>query len=163
MMAVTEKELDALRAGLTTAEPADASSLPEMNALAEEIANLRDREKELSDAKKKITEALDLKENRVTEILLENNLTSYKAPAGTMYLAFKTSVRQPQGDERVKFYDWLKKEGRFEEMVSVNSMTLNSFYKEQLELAKETGKSEFAIPGLTEIKVTPTLNFRRTR
>lgn len=159
MTAITESELDELRASL----PKDSPSIGEMNDLAAEIAELRDKEKEMSDAKKLVTEKLEVKENRVTELMMENNLTSYKAPSGLLSVGFRTSVRQPQGDDQTKFYTYLKEKGLFDTMISVNSMKLNSFYKEEFELAKERGQDDFAIPGLTEVKLNPTLSFRRTR
>jgi hypothetical protein len=155
----TEQELDVLRASL----PKDSPSISEMNDLASEIAALRDREKELADAKKLITENLEAKESRVTELMIENQLTSYKAPAGLLSVGFRTSVRQPQGEDQGKFYAYLKEKGLFDSMISVNSMKLNSFYKEEFELAKERGEDDFSIPGLTEVKLNPTLSFRRTR
>lgn len=162
MLGITNAELDALREGVTEVKLPE-TSLAEMNKLAEEISELRDKEKELSDLKKDVTMKLEAKEQRVTELLLENGITSYKAPAGAMGLSFRTSVRQPQGEEQAKFYAYLKSRGEFDTMISVNSMKLNAYFKEQLELAKERGDSDFQIPGLTEVKINPTLSFRRTR
>lgn len=154
-----EKELDEIRGeGATVSAP----TLESMNKLAEQIADLRDKEKAAKDVVKGITADLEAKENSMVELLLENGMHNYRAPAGLCYLAFKTSVRQPQGDEQTKFYDFLKKNGLFETMISVNSQKLNSYYKEQFELAKERGESDFAIPGLTEVKINPSLNFKRS-
>jgi hypothetical protein len=161
-----EQELEAIRAQSGAPAPV---GLAEMNLLADDIAALRDEEKRLADLKSDITKQLEAKENRVSEILLENGLTSYKAPAGLMGLSFRTSVRQPQGENVIAWLDYLKKqygslEGAIQAgMLTTNSMKLNAFYKEQFELAKERGEGDFQVPGLTEVKINPTLTFRRTR
>jgi hypothetical protein len=169
----TEDDLNALRKSLTSGDsevtPTDASTLGEMNTISEEICALRDEEKRLADLKSEITKRLEAKENRVTEILLENGLNSYKAPTATMSLSFRTSVRQPQGENVILWIESLKKEYESLEgaiqagMLSTNSMKLNSWYKEKIELAKEQGQEDFQIPGLTEVKINPTLSFRRAR
>lgn len=156
-----EKELNELRES-GTEQTVAAPTLDSMNKLAEEIAELRDKEKAAKDVAKGITAELEARENKMVELLLENGMHNYRAPAGLCYLAFKTSVRQPQGDEQTKFYEFLKKEGLFESMISVNSQKLNSYYKEQFELAKERGQDDFVIPGLTEVKINPSLNFKRS-
>lgn len=158
-----EKELEALRAGAAVAEPT-SPSVKEMNELADKIAQLRDDESAASDVKKKITANLEAAENRMVELLLENNLTSYRAPSGLAGLSFRTSVKTPKTPEQRKaFFDFLKSIGRYDELVSVNSQSLNSFYKEQLELAKEKGQDDIEIPGLTEVTINPNLSFRRSR
>lgn len=141
------------------------TSLAEMNVLAQEIARLRDREKAAAEIKSEISQALEAKENRVLEILMENSLTNYKAPDGTMSLSFRLSAKLPQGEERTKFYEYLKASGKFDDMVSVNSNTFNSYIKEQYELAQEQGESEPKIPGVSteDIKTLPRLSFRRSR
>lgn len=158
-----EKELDELRTSSTDEQTVSTTTLSELNELAMLIAVLRDDEKRAKDAAKDITAQLEAKENRMVEILLENGMQNYRAPAGLCSLSFRTSVRQPQGDARNQFYEWLKKENRFEDMISVNSQTLNSYYKEQFELAKERGDSDFSIPGLTEVKINPSLSFKRNK
>lgn len=165
----TEQELNALRSQLAT--PTEESpSLAEMNRLAEEIAELRDEEKRLSDLKKEVTEKLEGKESRVSELLIENELKSYKAPAATMTLTFRTSTRQPQG---AQVQAWLKHlcdkfgslQGAVEAgMLTTNSMKLNSYVREQMDLAQEAGEVlNLTQWGLEEPKVNPTLSFRRSR
>jgi hypothetical protein len=46
-------------------------------------------------------------------------------------------------------------------MISVNSQTLNSFAKKELEAAKETGDIDFKIPGLGEPTLTEMIALRR--
>lgn len=159
-MMTLEQELETLRAKQDESTPA---SLKEMNELAAEIAYLRDEEKRRSEAKAEISTRLEAKEQRVIELLIENNLTSYRAPAGTLTAKFRFSARLPQGPEKVKFFEFLKSIGRFEEMATIHSNTFNSYVKEQYDLAREAHQEEPKIPGVTEVKTSPTLSFTRTR
>lgn len=161
-----EQELNELRAAQTEVgapEQAASPSLSEMNKLAEEIAKLRDEETIAATAKKNISAKLEAKEKRVVELLMENSINSYKAPDGLLSLSFRMSAKLPVGPAKTEFYDYLKAQGRFEEMATVHSATFNAFVKEQYELAQEQGKDEPSIPGVTEVKTSPTLSFRRTR
>lgn len=144
-------------------ETSPNTSLSEMNTLAHQIADLRDEEKAAAEIKAEISQKLEAKEQRVLEILMENSLTNYKAPDGTMSLSFRLSARLPHGEERVKFYEHLKAQGKFDELISVSSPTFNAYVKEQFELAQEQGLGEPEIPGVTEVKTLPRLSFRRTR
>jgi hypothetical protein len=45
-------------------------------------------------------------------------------------------------------------------MISINSQSLNSFYKSELEIAKEQGNVGFKIPGIAEPEVYWTLGMR---
>jgi len=139
------------------------TSLAEMNTLAEEIATLRDEEKAASDAKHEITARLEAKEDKMLESLMANDIRSYKAPAGTVSIGFRTSAKLPQGDDRKAFYDHLKAIGKFDIMISVSSQVYNAYVKEQFDLAKERGEGEPTIPGVSEVKMTPRLSFRKTR
>lgn len=144
-------------------------SLEVMNTLAEEISRLREREKELADQKSEVSRELEEKEAKVIELLMSNDLTSYKAPEGLMSISFRTSVRQPQGEQvPIWIQSLVKKFGSLEAaiqagMLTTNSMKLNSFYKEEMELARERGETDFQVAGLTEVKISPTLSFRRSR
>lgn len=134
----------------------------ELNALAEKIAHLRAQEEEAGRAKKVITEELEAAEAQMVMLLTENDMRSYKAPAGNVVLAFRTSVKTPKTPEdREAFFAHLKEQGLYDAMVTVNSATLNAFYKDQLERAKLDGRDDFEIPGLKEVSITPTLQFRR--
>lgn len=163
-MTTSQEELDVLRAKVTAAPPKEASpSLLEMNQLASDIAQLRDDEKAAAEAKSAISARLEAKETRVIELLLENGINSYKAPDGTLSLSFRTSAKLPVGEAKTAFFDYLRSIARFDELVSISSATYVAFVKEQYELAKEAGRDEPKIPGVTEVKISPNLSFRRTR
>lgn len=140
------------------------AKLKELIDLAANIVELRDKEKEASDAKKVITAKLEIAEIKALELLQANNLKQFRAPACLLSLAFLTSAKTPKTPEdKAALFAYLKEINRYDDMVSVNSQTLNSFYKEQLELAKERGEDDIQIPGITEVTVLPRLSVTRPK
>jgi hypothetical protein len=132
----------------------------ELNKQCELISKLRVEEAIISGQRKEVLEKLDEAERRMVEMLAESGITSYKSPFGSAVLAHRTSVKIPRTpDDREKFFAFLKSRGLFETMISVNSNTLNSFYKSELELAKERKDPDFAIPGIEGVTITPVLRF----
>lgn len=138
------------------------TTLSDLNALIDRIANLRAQEEEASRVKKEINELLEIEEARMIEMLASNQLTSYKGPGGKVVLAYRTSVRVPkEGNDKAALFEWLREKGLYDQLVSVNSQTLNSLYKSELDEAKERGETDFAIPGLRDVTMTPQLRFTR--
>lgn len=139
-----------------------AITTEELNKLAESISVLRTEEKAAGDVKRAITEKLEAAEYQMITWLVESNLKNYRSEAGLVSLAYRTSVKTPKmPEEKAKFYEYLREKGLYEAMISVNSATLNAFYKEQFALATEAGNSDFAIPGITEVTIDPILSFRK--
>lgn len=138
-------------------------TISELNQRIEEIANLRSEEAEASRIKKEVTERLEKAENELIEVLTAANLKNFSAAAGKVVLAFRTSVRTPKlPEDKEAFYAYLKARGLYDSMVSVNSMTLNSLYKAEMEEAIARGESDFSIPGINEVSLTPQLRFSRS-
>ncbi len=80
---------------------------------------------------------------------------------GTLSQINRFTVTVPKGDQKLEFFEYLKENGTFEDMATVNSMTLNSWFKEKMDEALAEGNIEFKIPGLSEPKVNKTLGFRK--
>ena len=135
-----------------------------LNEKAARIAELRDIEAELSASKKKITEELEALEMTAINALIEAGLKSYPAPSGMLTVTYRTSVKTPKTpEEKESFYSYLKDKGDYDNLISVNSMKLNSYYKEQMALAIERGDQDFKIPGIEGVTVTPGLSFTKPK
>lgn len=66
---------------------------------------------------------------------------------GTVYIQQNMSVKTPKlPEDKEAFYAYLKSIGEFDSMISVNSQTLNSWYKAKLEAGVDPN-----IPGLREV------------
>ncbi len=127
------------------------------------IADLRILEAEKASDKKKVTEELEIAEKEMISMLTEANLPSFKSEYGNVFISHRLSVKTPKTPEdRAVFFNYLRLEGVFDSMITVNSATLNSFYKAQIEEAKARGEDDFEIPGLTEVTVEQNLAFRRS-
>lgn len=134
-----------------------------MNQKISELASLRSEEAEASRIKKEITEKVENLENEIIEMLTAEGLTTFSGEKGKIVVAFRTSVKTPKTPEdKEAFYTYLKNRGLYDSMISVNSQTLNSLYKAEFEEAMNRGESDFAIPGLKEVTLTPSLRFSRT-
>ncbi len=105
----------------------------------------------------------------ITGMLKEMNEKTFKSEFGTVTKVTDFSVKMPQGEDKEKFFNYLKERGAFESLVSVNYQTLNSYYKEQKELAVAAAKANgdamaalnFSLPGIGEPKSFETIRFTK--
>ncbi len=107
---------------------------------------------------------LDALEGKLLEQLEAAGIKSYSAKAVTVTRAVRYTVATPKTPaEKGAYFDWVrgKSEDLYWAQMSVNSQTLNSFYKEQMEIAKDAGDMDFAIPGLGEPQAKPYLMRRK--
>lgn len=137
-------------------------TIEQMNEQVATIAALRAEEEQASRAKKEVTERLEAAEARMLEMLTDSGMTNYRSPLGLVTVAFRTSVKTPKTPaEKELFHNWLRAQGLYDQLISVNSQTLNSLYKSELEKAKERGDTDFAIPGIDGVTIAPQLRFSR--
>ena len=91
--------------------------------------------------------------------LEELDLKKFDTGAGVITRVNKFNAKCVDKDV---LFAYLRKRELLDIMASVNAMTLNSFYKTELELANENGATEFGIPGVeasssfSQLKVTGT-------
>jgi hypothetical protein len=142
---------------------ADAVTLGTLNRLMGEVKELRDKETRVNFEKKLITDELEAKEAALMEILVSNNMGSFRSPYGLASISKRLSVKTPKSeDDRKKFFEYLKEKGVYDHLITVNSMTLNSYYKEEFAAAEQRGDADtFTIPGITEVTIQPILSFRK--
>jgi hypothetical protein len=137
-------------------------TLDEMNAQVARISELRAREAELSAAKTVASNELAVAEAEMIAMLEAGGLTNYRSPLGLVSVSFRTSVRTPKTPEdRAAFFAFLKERGVYDTLITVNSQSLNSFYKDEFAQAKERGDIAFEIPGIKEVTMTPNISFRK--
>ena len=84
---------------------------------------------------------------------------------GTIFRQKNFSVQVPKTpEEKAKLFAWISKnkgQDVLDNMVSIHSASINSFYKAELEVAKEEGNVDFAIPGIKMPEVYYTLGMRK--
>lgn len=143
-------------------KPMEDISLMEFEKAIQEYAEAKEEVERLGALKNKATEVMDMFESRVMSIMQAFNKTSYRSSYGLLVRSERWSWKTPKSDEeKDAFYGYLKEKGLFDTMISVNSQTLNSFAKKELEAAKELGDIDFTIPGLGEPTLTEMIALRR--
>jgi hypothetical protein len=122
-----------------------------------EISELQDickqvfDQRELTDNAKKLysdeNARLDALEAKLLAALEENKLKSFQSEFGKIETRQRMSVKIPQAENREVFFNYLKEKGQFDALITVNSATLNSWYKQENENAINN-KKLFFVPGL---------------
>lgn len=125
------------------------------------IKELRSLEKKAGQAKSDVSAQLHAEEEKALAMLSDAELKNFRCDSGTIGMTERLSVKTPKlPEDRDAFFAYLRDRGLFDQMISVNSATLNSFYKSEFEQAKERGDAEFKIPGINEETINIILTFR---
>lgn len=153
------------RGTLPEAPVAADVTLNDLEALCAQIATERSICDQISAVKKEQDRKLEDQERKLLDLLRALEKTSYQSKVGTFSVSHRLSVRIPGTPEaRTAFFDYLKNRGLFEQMITVNSATLNSFYKNEFEIAKEQGDGmDFEMPGIGEPSISETISFRKAK
>lgn len=127
-----------------------------MQEFIEKVKNLWQQKKAVDDLKEQTEEAnkvLTGMKLDIVKALEAMELDKQHVPGcGTVYRQKNFSVKVPKDPQSKQLlFSWIaSKKGQdvLDNMISVNSMTLNSFYKSELEAAKEEGNVDFKVPGI---------------
>lgn len=121
------------------------------------------REKEiLNDQLKDIQERCDAAEQELIAILQNAGMERFDAESCSITVQDRTSWRVPKEPAKKReFFDYLKEKGVFEDLVTVNSQTLNALCREEERLALDRGEVMFRVPGLEEPTTYQTLSVRK--
>ena len=141
-----------------------STTLGEMNKKINDLSRLRDQIDEVrAEASRLNTQKLEL-EDEILKHLEENDLTKFDGEMGRVTRVARFDVKFPKDDEANKgaLREFLIAKGHFENMWSINHQSLNSWYKAELEAAKERGVDDFDIPGLEPMDRI-TIQFRRAK
>jgi len=132
-------------------------TMQEFENLIELAYKLKNEKEALETQAEAIGANLTEAQNKLLAFMEQFEKTSYKSKFGNIIRAQKTSVRVPKDpDSKAAFFKYLDKKGIKDDLLSVNSQTLNSFYKAEKEAAIAAGAEEFSIPGLE----APTVYFQ---
>lgn len=136
----------------------------ELNNLVTKVFTLRTLKDEVEEKLSEINKEIAKIEDAIVYHLKESNLTTFKGTAGTVTPYERVSYRVPKEPEKRKaFFDYLKSREIFENLITVNHATLNSFAKEHFEAAKARGDMFDQIPGLDAPEITVILSKTKGR
>lgn len=137
-------------------------TLREFEALIENAYILDKRKEELELAAEAIGLELGQLKTKLLTFMEQFEKTSYKSKFGNIIRVQKSSVKVPKDPEsKAKFFEYLDQKGIKDDILTVNSNTLNSFYKAEKESAIAAGAEEFSIPGLEPPTVFFQLQMRK--
>ena len=138
-----------------------SETLKEVDELVTKLAEHRRTKDDLESKKKLVNVEIDTLETRIIALLTEAELKTFQGQAATVTVTERMSVKVPRDPEsREAFFNYLKDKGMFESLITVNSQSLNKFYKTEEEVAVQNGEIDFKIPGLEQPTVYPDLSFR---
>lgn len=132
----------------------------EMDAAYQEVKNIEKKEREKVDKQKAV----------VMDLLSKAGKQKYYVEGiGTAYFINKLSVQTPKTlEEKRAFFEFINArygEDVLTDKISMHSATLNRFYNEIMEEAKDNGEdiSTFKIPGISDPVAHITLGFRKEK
>jgi len=124
-------------------------------ALRESIDQIKD---ELKKAQGKLEEVQD----KIKLTLEQHGKENYRSRAGLVSISHKFSVKVPnEPSDRNVFFMYLRSKGIFEDLITVNSNKLNSFYKAEWEA--NGMPTDFKMPGIEPHKIYDKINMRKAK
>lgn len=132
---------------------------------------LWEKKKEVDELKEKLKNAnadLTTRKRAFLKLMEEMELEKQLIPGfGTVSMSARASWKTPKDiHSKHKLFTWIaetKGQDVLDAMISINSQTLNSFAKAELDAHLQEGDIEFRIPGLEEPVITPDLRFTKKR
>lgn len=139
------------------APKADELTLKELTSLCQAYADKREERDDLEAKAKAIGKEADEMEAKILAHLTEYGMPNFKGAFGTVSIRNTKTVYQPETmEEKLKFFDYLREQGVYDSMVSVNSRTLSSWATKEIEAKEKDGVYGWVPPGLK-----PAQNFQK--
>lgn len=141
----------------------------EIKELQEKIKALKNFRTEYDNMKKQLAELdgfCEVLETQIMQHFEENDMTSFRVDGvANVSISQRLTVKVPRDIEAKKaFFEWVaanKGEEVRDSMMTVNSMTLNSFYKEEYNNLSDEDKLMFQIDGIEPPSMMKSLSFRK--
>jgi len=144
--------------------PMPEVTIKELENLSKELFDLYQEEEKLANELKVKRLFMTEKEVKFQALLESAGKDSYHSEIGTFSIVERKSVKIPKTIEaKSLLFSWLKEQNIYDEVVSINSQTLNKLYRESLEESEKKGDVFFRIPGLEDPTISPYLSFRRKK
>ena len=127
----------------------DDITMKEFESLIEQAYKLKNEKEAFEAQAEAIGAVLTEAQTKLLTFMEQFEKTSYKSRYGNIIRVQKSSVKVPKDPEaKALFFAYLDSKGIKDDILTVNSQTLNSFYKAEKESAIAAGAEEFSMPGL---------------
>lgn len=160
--AAVPQELPFAPAPVENAENLEGITIQKLHELMREAAMQKHSVDELEMKLKVEKEVLQDLKAKIQAVLEQHDMRSYshsgiKAVRVTTYgVSFpKDPVRKEE------LFDYLRSVGAYDNLISVNSRSLYSFYKEKIDEAAKAGNINWVMPGVGEPTAITRLDFKR--
>lgn len=140
-------------------------TVTQLDALCKEMADQRATCAHYDSLLTEENKKLAAMEAKAVEYLDALGRKNFQTPHGTFGIKENWRVNLPDSPENwEKLFQYFRDRECFEGMITVNSNKLNSFYKQEEEIAIEENRAmEFAIPGLQPAKLYKSMSFRKAK
>lgn len=131
--------------------------------VCKELFKRKQEHQQISEEEKKASKHFEELKMRVLTYMEEHEKEKEHVKGfGLVYTIDRFTVPTPKTIEDKKALGKnLQKRGIFWEMFSVNSQTLNSFYKTEMEAAIARGEKDFSLPGIAEPTYVKNIGLRK--
>ncbi len=131
-------------------EKKSSVTLEQIESLGREIVNGRAEVEAAADVKKELEKKVVALEQKMLEVLHETGRHNFPLADGTnVYIHRRLAFTIPKTPEqRIEFFNYLRDKGVFDNMITVNHNTLNSYCKAEYEAAEGRGEL-VSIPGIS--------------
>jgi len=142
----------------------DDITLSQLDELCLKLAELRGEIDEIKNKKTSLEQQYAEVSDRIITHLTAHKKTKYETASGTFGITRRFSYKVPKTPEdREAFFNYLKSKEVFEDLITVNSQTLNAYAKRELDNAIEEGHSDFEIPGIGEPSLYEKITIRKNK
>lgn len=148
------------------ASPAQEITVTDLDALIVRYFDTLQKDKVVAEAQlTAVNKEIMSIEGKLVAYLKALNRKNYQHPRGTVGISAKWRVGMPANDlDKAALFSWLKEQGIYDKLATVNSASLNSLWNQEREAAIKadpTAALTFNLPGLPAPKMFEALTKRR--
>jgi glycyl-tRNA synthetase beta subunit len=137
-------------------------TMAQMDELCRKYAQLKHEKEEIEAVLKDKSEEIRDVQMQLNAVLELMELGSFKSKHGTIIRSERWSVRTPKDpDSKKAFFDFLKERDLYDQMITVNSQTLNALYNQERKALNAEGKENPVWPGIEPGEVSYTISLRK--
>lgn len=109
------------------------TTLKELNDLCDKMYKLKKEADTLKKQSEEKNKQVFVMKSQILDIFAENNMEKHSGTFGTVSTAKRFSAKMPKTQEgREAFFEYLKKQGTFDNLITINSQTLKGWLKAEL-------------------------------
>ena len=128
-----------------------SETLEELDAICASLVAIKAQKDLKKDELSVIDKELKSTEMKLVEILEKHDKTEYSTPDGRFSIKGRTYYKMVDKDEAMQ---WLKDNGKFDDLASVNANTFSSYVNGVIEEKRNEGDFSFMPPGVEDTSST---------